>query len=312
MNQSHARAAVTAGLAAVLAVSSVPVPSIAEVVNGTDAAVQDVELQSATSADVEGAESQSAEADAPEQQATISSVDQLAPVTVSEGSVELPGTVVAQMSDETTSEVPVTWAVTGELAGTDPAELPAGSYELAGTVEGYEQTVTLQLTVKPAEPAPAPEVPGSTVEDEDQKTEGQEGAELEGEKDVELEGEKTGDEEVASSEDEPSSLAASDESGAVTDMEGIVYTYPTVISMPQGFDVTQWLDEQFLFEDEQGSSSLFDLTWDVSSVDTCEPGQYSASFTSNNSWLDFVARHHRAACGDDQRRRGDQHPRHQH
>ena len=288
MNQSHARAAVTAGLAAVLAVSSVPVPSIAEVVNGTDAAVQDVELQSATSADVEGAESQSAEADAPEQQATISSVDQLAPVTVSEGSVELPGTVVAKMSDETTSEVPVTWVVTGELAGTDPAELPAGSYELAGTVEGYEQTVALQLTVKPVELAPAPEVPGSNVEDEGQKTEGQEGAELEGEKDVELEGEKTGDEEVAPSEDEPSSLAASDESGTVTDTYGLVYTYPTVISMPQGFDVTQWLDEQFLFEDEQGTSSWFDLTWDVSGVDASEPGQYTASFTSDGSLVDVT------------------------
>ena len=40
----------------------------------------------------------------------------------------------------------------GELAGTDPAELPAGSYELAGTVEGYEQTEGLLVVVRTSAP----------------------------------------------------------------------------------------------------------------------------------------------------------------
>ena len=84
----------------------------------------------------------------PDEPATIVSLVNPAPITVAVGdTVIMPSTVVANMSDSTTKNVPVTW---------NPAEIDTttvGIKTAIGTVEGYDGNVTFTVTVE-EEPAP--------------------------------------------------------------------------------------------------------------------------------------------------------------
>lgn len=81
----------------------------------------------------------------PEEPTIVSLVDP-APITVTVGdSVTMPSTVVANMSDGTTKDVPVTW----EPATIDTTT--AGTKTATGTVEGYNGNVTFMVTVEEAE-----------------------------------------------------------------------------------------------------------------------------------------------------------------
>ena len=81
----------------------------------------------------------------PPEEPTIVSLVDPAPITVTVGDpVTMPSTVVANMSDGTTKDVPVTW---------NPAAIDtttAGTKTAAGTVEGFNGNVTFTVTVEEA------------------------------------------------------------------------------------------------------------------------------------------------------------------
>lgn len=271
MNQKHVNAAVTAGLVASLMVTSVPAPAIAEALQN-DAAPMAVESAVEGQEDVaEVAAPQEAEKDGVPEAAdpTIKGVAQPDDLVVSTGSVSLPQTVETQMSDGSTGEAAVAWKVTGELEGTDPAQLPAGSYVLEGTVEGYDQPVELRLEVKESAPAPAEDAADANALPEDT-----------------TDAEK-GDAPVAPQAEDGVSTQAEATSGTVTDGAGNVYTYDPNFTMIQGFrflyqgDVTYWpgydtygLD---IVSESAGSKSISGtFVYDDSVLNT--PGTHTISF----------------------------------
>jgi beta-glucosidase len=77
---------------------------------------------------------------------TIVSIADITATVEKEGTYSLPATVTATMSNNTTEEVEVTW--TPNTANT----ATAGVFEFSGSVEGYDGTVKLTLTVTEKEP----------------------------------------------------------------------------------------------------------------------------------------------------------------
>lgn len=154
MNRRHVNAAITAGLALTMTVGSVPPQAFAEMMQGDTTQVvaeqSDATGAAATSADTGQATSQDQGED------KIASFASLNELHVAEGSdATLPQTVTATYESGTTKQENVTWKLNGADAPVTLAQLPAGSYEFEGTVDGTTQTVKQRVVVEAVTADPA-------------------------------------------------------------------------------------------------------------------------------------------------------------
>lgn len=154
MNRRHVNAAITAGLALTMTVGSVPPQAFAEMMQGDTTQVV------AEQSDATGAAAASADATQPtsEDQAVdkITSLADLTDLHVAVGSdATLPQTVAATYESGTAKQENVTWKLNGADAPATLAQLPAGSYEFEGTVDGATQTVKQRVVIEAAAADPA-------------------------------------------------------------------------------------------------------------------------------------------------------------
>lgn len=154
MNRRHVNAAITAGLALTMTVGSVPPQAFAEMMQGDTTQVvaeqSDATGAAAASADTGQATSQDQRED------KIASFASLNELHVAEGSdATLPQTVTATYESGTTKQENVTWKLNGADAPATLVQLPAGSYEFEGTVDGTTQTVKQRVVVEAVTADPA-------------------------------------------------------------------------------------------------------------------------------------------------------------
>lgn len=153
MNRRDVNAAITAGLALTMTVGSVPPQAFAEMMQGDTTQVvaeqSDAAGAAATSADTGQATSEDQAVD------KIASLAEQTELHVAEGSdAALPQTVAATYESGATKQVNVTWKLNGVDAPATLAQLPAGSYEFEGTVDGATQSVKQRVIIEaPADPA---------------------------------------------------------------------------------------------------------------------------------------------------------------
>lgn len=153
MNRRHVNAAITAGLALTMTVGSVPPQAFAEMMQGDTTQVvaeqSDAAGAAATSADTGQTTSEDQAVD------KIASLARQTDLHVAEGSdATLPQTVAATYESGATKQENVTWKLNGADAPATLAQLPAGSYEFVGTVDGATQTVKQRVIIEaPADPA---------------------------------------------------------------------------------------------------------------------------------------------------------------
>lgn len=152
MNRRHVNAAITAGLALTMTVGSVPPQAFAEMMQGdtTQVVAEQSDATGAASADITQPTSQDQSED------KIASFASLNELHVAEGSdATLPQTVTATYESGTTKQENVTWKLNGADAPATLAQLPVGSYEFEGTVDGATQTVKQRVVVEAAAADPA-------------------------------------------------------------------------------------------------------------------------------------------------------------
>lgn len=154
MNRRHVNAAITAGLALTMTVGSVPPQAFAEMMQGDTTQVvaeqSDATGAAAASADTGQATSEDQAVD------KITSLADLTDLHVAEGSdATLPQTVAATYESGTTKQENVIWKLNGADAPATLAQLPAGSYEFEGTVDGTTQTVKQRVVVEAVTADPA-------------------------------------------------------------------------------------------------------------------------------------------------------------
>ena len=154
MNRRHVNAAITAGLALTMTVGSVPPQAFAEMMQGdtTQVVAEQSDATGAAAASVDTGQATS------EDQAVdkITSLADLTDLHVAEGSdATLPHTVAATYESGTTKQENVTWKLNGADAPATLAQLPVGSYEFEGTVDGATQTVKQRVVVEAAAADPA-------------------------------------------------------------------------------------------------------------------------------------------------------------
>lgn len=154
MNRRHVNAAITAGLALTMTVGSVPSQAFAEMMQGDTTQVvaeqSDATGAAAASADTGQATSEDQAVD------KITSLADLTDLHFAEGSdATLPHTVAATYESGTTKQENVTWKLNGADAPATLAQLPVGSYEFEGTVDGATQTVKQRVVVEAAAADPA-------------------------------------------------------------------------------------------------------------------------------------------------------------
>lgn len=154
MNRRHVNAAITAGLALTMTVGSVPPQAFAEMMQGdtTQVVAEQSDATGATAASADTGQATS------EDQAVdkITSLAVLTDLHVAEGSdATLPQTVAATYESGATKQENVTWKLNGADAPATLAQLPAGSYEFEGTVDGATQTVKQRVVIEAAAADPA-------------------------------------------------------------------------------------------------------------------------------------------------------------
>lgn len=178
MNRRHVNAAITAGLALTMTVGSVPPQAFAEVMQGDTTQVvaeqSDATGAAATSADTGQATSQDQSED------KIASFASLNELHVAEGSdATLPQTVTATYESGTTKQENVTWKLNGADAPATLVQLPAGSYEFEGTVDGTTQTVKQRVVVEAVTADPAVVDPAAVNAPDATKTSNESGVTVE-------------------------------------------------------------------------------------------------------------------------------------
>lgn len=154
MNRRHVNAAITAGLALTMTVGSVPPQAFAEMMQGDTTQVvaeqSDATGAAAASADTTQATSEDQAVD------RIISLADMTDLHVAEGSdATLPQTVTATYESGTTKQENVTWKLNGADAPATLAQLPAGSYEFEGTVDGATQTAKQRVVIEAVTADPA-------------------------------------------------------------------------------------------------------------------------------------------------------------
>ena len=178
MNRRHVNAAITAGLALTMTVGSVPPQGFAEMMQGDTTQVvaeqSDATGAAATSADTGQATSQDQSED------KIASFASLNELHVAEGSdATLPQTVTATYESGTTKQENVTWKLNGADAPATLVQLPAGSYEFEGTVDGTTQTVKQRVVVEAVTADPAVVDPAAVNAPDATKTSNESGVTVE-------------------------------------------------------------------------------------------------------------------------------------
>ena len=178
MNRRHVNAAITAGLALTMTVGSVPPQAFAEMMQGDTTQVvaeqSDATGAAATSADTGQATSQDQSED------KIASFASLNELHVAEGSdATLPQTVTATYESGTTKQENVTWKLNGADAPATLVQLPAGSYEFEGTVDGTTQTVKQRVGVEAGRSDPAVVDPAAVNAPDATKTSNESGVTVE-------------------------------------------------------------------------------------------------------------------------------------
>lgn len=178
MNRRHVNAAITAGLALTMTVGSVPPQAFAEMMQGDTTQVvaeqSDATGAAATSADTGQATSQDQSED------KIASFASLNELHVAEGSdATLPQTVTATYESGTTKQENVTWKLNGADAPATLTQLPAGSYEFEGTVDGTTQTVKQRVVVEAVTADPAVVDPAAVNAPDATKTSNESGVTVE-------------------------------------------------------------------------------------------------------------------------------------
>ena len=178
MNRRHVNVAITAGLALTMTVGSVPPQAFAEMMQGDTTQVvaeqSDATGAAATSADTGQATSQDQSED------KIASFASLNELHVAEGSdATLPQTVTATYESGTTKQENVTWKLNGADAPATLAQLPAGSYEFEGTVDGTTQTVKQRVVVEAVTADPAVVDPAAVNAPDATKTSNESGVTVE-------------------------------------------------------------------------------------------------------------------------------------
>lgn len=178
MNRRHVNAAITAGLALTMTVGSVPPQAFAEMMQGDTTQVvaeqSDATGAAATSADTGQATSQDQSED------KIASFASLNELNVAEGSdATLPQTVTATYESGTTKQENVTWKLNGADAPATLVQLPAGSYEFEGTVDGTTQTVKQRVVVEAVTADPAVVDPAAVNAPDATKTSNESGVTVE-------------------------------------------------------------------------------------------------------------------------------------
>lgn len=178
MNRRHVNAAITAGLALTMTVGSVPPRAFAEMMQGDTTQVvaeqSDATGAAATSADTGQATSQDQSED------KIASFASLNELHVAEGSdATLPQTVTATYESGTTKQENVTWKLNGADAPATLVQLPAGSYEFEGTVDGTTQTVKQRVVVEAVTADPAVVDPAAVNAPDATKTSNESGVTVE-------------------------------------------------------------------------------------------------------------------------------------
>lgn len=178
MNRRHVNAAITAGLALTMTVGSVPPQAFAEMMQGDTTQVvaeqSDATGAAATSADTGQATSQDQSED------KIASFASLNELHVAEGSdATLSQTVTATYESGTTKQENVTWKLNGADAPATLVQLPAGSYEFEGTVDGTTQTVKQRVVVEAVTADPAVVDPAAVNAPDATKTSNESGVTVE-------------------------------------------------------------------------------------------------------------------------------------
>lgn len=178
MNRRHVNAAITAGLALTMTVGSVPPQAFAEMMQGDTTQVvaeqSDATGAAAASADTGQATSEDQAVD------KITSLADLTDLHVAEGSdATLPQTVTATYESGTTKQENVTWKLNGADAPATLAQLPAGSYEFEGTVDGTTQTVKQRVVVEAVTADPAVVDPAAVNAPDATKTSNESGVTVE-------------------------------------------------------------------------------------------------------------------------------------
>ena len=178
MNRRHVNAAITAGLALTMTVGSVPSQAFAEMMQGDTTQVvaeqSDATGAAAASADTGQATSEDQAVD------KITSLADLTDLHVAEGSdATLPHTVAATYESGTTKQENVTWKLNGADAPATLAQLPVGSYEFEGTVDGATQTVKQRVVVEAVTADPAVVDPAAVNAPDATKTSNESGVTVE-------------------------------------------------------------------------------------------------------------------------------------
>ena len=164
MNRRHVNAAITAGLALTMTVGSVPPQAFAEMMQGDTTQVVVEQSADATSADT----NQTASEDQADDK--IASLAEQTELHVAEGSdATLPQTVTATYESGATKQENVTWKLNGADAPATLAQLPAGSYEFEGTVDGATQTAKQRVIVETAADPAVANVAAPTSSNDDLK-----------------------------------------------------------------------------------------------------------------------------------------------
>lgn len=164
MNRRHVNAAITAGLALTMTVGSVPPQAFAEMMQGDTTQVVVEQSADAKSAD----DTQTTSLDQTDDK--IASLAEQTELHVAEGSdATLPQTVAATYESGATKQENVTWKLNGADAPATLAQLPAGSYEFEGTVDGTTQTVKQRVIVEAAADPAVANLAAPTSSNEDLK-----------------------------------------------------------------------------------------------------------------------------------------------
>lgn len=161
-----------------MTVGSVPPQAFAEMMQGDTTQVvaeqSDATGAAATSADTGQATSQDQSED------KIASFASLNELHVAEGSdATLPQTVTATYESGTTKQENVTWKLNGADAPATLVQLPAGSYEFEGTVDGTTQTVKQRVVVEAVTADPAVVDPAAVNAPDATKTSNESGVTVE-------------------------------------------------------------------------------------------------------------------------------------
>ena len=147
MNRRHVNTAITAGLALTMTVGSVPPQAFAEMMQGDTAQVVAEQSDATGAAAASEGASQTTSQDQSED--NIASFANLNELHVAEGSdATLPQTVTATYESGATKQENVIWKLNGADAPATLAQLPAGSYEFEGTVDGTTQTVKQRVVIE--------------------------------------------------------------------------------------------------------------------------------------------------------------------